>query len=192
MVLPPSRLRARNPRICALPHLRGVSRANSSLCLSDSGPHTLVMSMQGGAGRVASPFAADQHGRRYEPVRLPHAHVENLGPSPLAGGTRETDGAVTAKPADDPAGLRSPHSLITRREWTTAARPPPPRPCTPLPRQGRRAPLAPLVPHPALHTPLRCLRALTARPHGASEHALHWSQGASRRRTRPAAATRST
>eukprot|EP00965_Chrysotila_dentata_P006839 223590-Pleurochrysis_carterae.AAC.1 len=34
-------------------------------------------------------------------------------------------------------GLRSPHSP-TRREWTAAARPVPPRPCTSLLRQGRR------------------------------------------------------
>eukprot|EP00965_Chrysotila_dentata_P058561 1942794-Pleurochrysis_carterae.AAC.1 len=47
-----------------------------------------------------------------------------------------------------------------------------------------------LVPVP--HTPSRCLRALTARLHGASKHALHWPQGASRRRTRSAAATCST
>eukprot|EP00965_Chrysotila_dentata_P047979 1591467-Pleurochrysis_carterae.AAC.1 len=84
-------------------------------------------------------------------------------------------------------GLRSPH-LPTRREWTAAARPPPPRSCKPLSRQKnderdahsirqRCTPLSPLVPAPALHTLLRCLRALTARPHGASEHALHWPQG---------------
>eukprot|EP00965_Chrysotila_dentata_P007788 254332-Pleurochrysis_carterae.AAC.4 len=55
--------------------------------------------------------------------------------------------------------------------------------CTPLPAMV-------LVPVP--HTPSRCLRDRTDRPHGASEHALLWPQGASRRRTRPAAATCST
>eukprot|EP00965_Chrysotila_dentata_P050697 1680908-Pleurochrysis_carterae.AAC.1 len=45
---------------------------------------------------------------------------------------------------------------------------------------------------PVPNTPSRCLRAFTARPHGASEHALHWPQEASRRRARPAAATCST
>eukprot|EP00965_Chrysotila_dentata_P058562 1942794-Pleurochrysis_carterae.AAC.2 len=34
-------------------------------------------------------------------------------------------------------GLRSPHSPA-HREWTAAARLPPPRRCTPLPCQGRR------------------------------------------------------
>eukprot|EP00965_Chrysotila_dentata_P100868 3332043-Pleurochrysis_carterae.AAC.1 len=41
-------------------------------------------------------------------------------------------------------------------------------------------------------SPSCCLRALTPRPHGASQHALQWPQGARRRRARPAATTRST
>eukprot|EP00965_Chrysotila_dentata_P155145 5126241-Pleurochrysis_carterae.AAC.1 len=46
---------------------------------------------------------------------------------------RALNGWSTTQPR--PArGPRSP----TRREWTAAIRPPPPRPCTPLPRQGRR------------------------------------------------------
>eukprot|EP00965_Chrysotila_dentata_P146877 4849378-Pleurochrysis_carterae.AAC.1 len=39
---------------------------------------------------------------------------------------------------------------------------------------GARPCHLPPVPELALHTPLRCLGDLTARPHGASEHALHW------------------
>eukprot|EP00965_Chrysotila_dentata_P039405 1310184-Pleurochrysis_carterae.AAC.1 len=45
---------------------------------------------------------------------------------------------------------------------------------------------------PHYTSPSCCLRALTARPHGVSEHALQWPQGASRRRARPTAATCST
>eukprot|EP00965_Chrysotila_dentata_P006234 203347-Pleurochrysis_carterae.AAC.1 len=53
---------------------------------------------------VAFPFAADQHGpRRYAQVRVLHAHVEDLGPSPLAGGTRKNIGAATAELVVDPA-----------------------------------------------------------------------------------------
>eukprot|EP00965_Chrysotila_dentata_P052164 1730844-Pleurochrysis_carterae.AAC.3 len=57
----------------------------------------LVLSPTKRSVLVAFPFAADEHGRRYALVRLPHAHVEDLGPSPLAGGTRETNGAATAE-----------------------------------------------------------------------------------------------
>eukprot|EP00965_Chrysotila_dentata_P093953 3105011-Pleurochrysis_carterae.AAC.2 len=86
---------------------------------------------------VAFPFAVDEHGRRYAPVRLPHAHVEDLSPSPVAGGTRETNDAATAEPADDPARPTQP-TLANTPGVDSCSTPPPPRPCTPLPRQGRR------------------------------------------------------
>eukprot|EP00965_Chrysotila_dentata_P245890 6206832-Pleurochrysis_carterae.AAC.2 len=90
---------------------------------------------------VAVPFALDDHGRRYVPVRIPHAHVEGLAPfSPRASGidrARLMMRRMRLLPTTS-RGLRSPHSP-TRWEWTAAACLPPPRPCTPLRCQGRRA-----------------------------------------------------
>eukprot|EP00965_Chrysotila_dentata_P068594 2266974-Pleurochrysis_carterae.AAC.1 len=79
------------PRVFAFPRLRDARLDRSR---SVSTKRSVL---------VAFPFATDEHGWRCAPVRLPNAHAEELGPSPLAGGTRETNHAATANPADDPA-----------------------------------------------------------------------------------------
>eukprot|EP00965_Chrysotila_dentata_P143047 4727047-Pleurochrysis_carterae.AAC.1 len=41
-----------------------------------------VLSLTKRSVLVAFPFAADEHGWRYQCVRLPHEHVEDLAPPP--------------------------------------------------------------------------------------------------------------
>eukprot|EP00965_Chrysotila_dentata_P236626 6201424-Pleurochrysis_carterae.AAC.1 len=87
---------------------------------------------------VAFPSALDDHGRRYAPVRIPHAQVESLAPSPPAGCTRKTNDAANAPLADDIARPAQP-TLVNTPGMDSAARLPAPGSCTSLPRQGRRA-----------------------------------------------------